>query len=481
MRELSPIDTKEFSGERLRHMYASIGGSGPRFSLGVDPQPPASSFAQIIVQTTDPEVTDQYVNDIRAAAAARIPGARIIPRKLALGPPIDAPLGIRVYGFGYKDPGFGDELSLRRAAAQVAAVFEKLDGIWDVHDTWREYGYEVEVQIDEDRASLAGVSNASVAKTLNAYLSGHLLTVFREGDHTVPVYLRLPRGERGQFEDDRTYFVEGESGKVPLDSVARSVPRRTTILIERKDMNRMIEVRARVEPGVLANDKLAEVLPAIDRVSDAWPPGLRYEVGGEMEETADNSVDLATAFGVGVLLIILLLIVNYNSFAKPLIVLLTVPLGAIGALMGLFITGNALGFMPMLGLVALAGIVVNTGILYIEFADELIRQRVLERRGVAGPGEKSCNGLTRAAFHETLAEAGRLRLLPISITVGTTVGGLIPLVLFGGPMWEGMAYLMIFGLLVATVLTLVVVPVFYAALVEWFGVTLVQVEPPGDS
>jgi multidrug efflux pump subunit AcrB len=200
-----------------------------------------------------------------------------------------------------------------------------------------------------------------------------------------------------------------------------------------------------------------------------------------MEETADNSVDLATAFGVGVLLIILLLIVNYNSFAKPLVVLLTVPLGAIGALLGLFVTGNALGFMPMLGLVALAGIVVNTGILYIEFADDLIRQRVLERRGVAGPGEKSCNGLTRTAFHEALAEAGRLRVLPISITVGTTVGGLIPLVLFGGPMWEGLAYLMIFGLLVATVLTLVVVPVFYAVLVEWFGVTLVQVDAPGDA
>ena len=117
----------------------------------------------------------------------------------------------------------------------------------------------------------------------------------------------------------------------------------------------------------------------------------------------------------------------------------------------------------------------NTGILYIEFADDLIRQRVLDGRGLASPGEKSCNGLTRTAFHETLAEAGRLRLLPICITVGTTVGGLIPLVLFGGPMWEGMSYLMIFGLLVATVLTLIVVPVFYAVLVEWFGVTLVQV------
>ena len=189
-----------------------------------------------------------------------------------------------------------------------------------------------------------------------------------------------------------------------------------------------------------------------------------------------SAVLMAMAFGAGIILIVLCLIVQYNSFVKPLVILMTVPMGAVGAFLGLYVTDNALGFMPMLGLVSLAGIVVNSGILYLEFADSLILEKLQNKQGLAPAGEKSCNGLQRAVFRQCLMDAGKLRLLPIFLTASTTVGGLLPLALFGGPLWEAMAWLMIFGLIVATALTLVVLPVIYAAFVEYLGVTLVRME-----
>ncbi|MCD4824713.1 MAG: efflux RND transporter permease subunit [Phycisphaerae bacterium] len=474
LRDLSPIQRDGKSVERLRSYYASIGGSGPRFALGVSPSPQQSNFAQIIVRTTDPLLTDKYVADVHAAAKKAVPGARVIPRKLALGPPTDSPIAIRIFGSSSTNPGFADEAELRQQAAKFKKLLASLDGTWDIHDVWGDLGYQLDIDIDNDKANLAGVTNASVANSFSAYYSGHYLTTYREVDHTIPVYFRLPPDERDRIHDSRTIFVEGITGKLPVDSVADTKPRRTTTRIERRDKNRMIEVRANVESGILANDVLTGAMPKIHELADSMPPGYYYEIGGEQENSNDAKGEIVTSFGVGIVLIALCLIIQYNSFVKPFVVLLTVPMGAIGAFFGLWITGNPLGFMPMLGLVALTGIVINSGILYVEFADTLIRQKLLAGEGLAKPGEKSCNGLNRRTFHQCLSEAGKIRLLPIVLTASTTIGGLFTLI-FAGPLWEGMAYLLIFGLMVATVLTLLVLPTIYATAVEYLGLKAVPI------
>lgn len=479
LREVSPIDVEGIRVERLGRYYTSVGGSGARFALGVNPQPPAPNFAQIIVQTTDALLTDNYVNELKQAFRQNIAKARITASKLSLGPPTDSPIGIRLYGEGYSRPGFADEARLRGAAEELKQVFASVEGLTDIHDEWGLKGYSLDVEIDDVRANLVGVTNASVGKTLNAYYSGHQLTMFREGDHLVPVYLRLPRTDRQSLIDPRRVHIEGANDKVPLTSVAKVEHRRTASKIERRDMNRMIEVRADVSKGLLANERFSVLLPRVEAWAKTLPPGYRFEVGGTAEQTIESSGEMMIAFGIGVVLIVLTLVVQYNSFVKPLIILMTVPLGAIGALLGLYLSGNALGFMPMLGLVALSGIVVNAGILFLEFADESIRSRLAKKEGLAGDGERSCNGLTIEAFHQCLMEAGRARLLPITLTVSTTVGGLLPLALVGGPLWEGMAWMLIVGLIVATTLTLLLLPVFYAVCVQTFGMNLVNL-PESD-
>ena len=478
MCECSRGDSETFQGERLDRFYSSVGGSGARFALGVNPEPPASNFAQIIARTTDSSITNEYIADLRRAVESRVAGARIIPRKLALGPPVDSPLAIRITGKGFSEPGFGSEVELRRQAERVKEVFRGLDDVYDVHDDWGERGYQIDVQVDQERARVAGVTSASLAKSLNAYFSGHYLTTFREGDHRVPLYLRLVPEERTKIENERTVFVEGAAGKVPIDAVADVSPRFETTRIQRRERNRVIEARAKVEPGILANDKLAEAMPALNEIERTLPPGFSFEIAGELGETEEAQGEMMLSFGVGLLLIVLCLIVQYNSMAKVLMILMTVPLGAIGAFTGLWLTGNAMGFMPMLGFVSLMGIVVNSGILYIAFAEDLIREKLERGEGLAGPGDRGVNGLTREAFRECLAEAGEARLLPIFLTSCTTIGGLFTLALFGGPMWEGMAWLLIFGLAVGTVLTLLVLPSIYAFFAENLRLRLVRVEPP---
>jgi len=182
------------------------------------------------------------------------------------------------------------------------------------------------------------------------------------------------------------------------------------------------------------------------------------------------------SFGIYLLLIPLLLIIQYNGLFKPFIIVMTLPLALLGAFPGLWITDNAFGFMPQLGLLALFGVVVNAAIIFIEFADRIVREKAL-----ASDGSGPIMGLTVEEFRSCLTEAGELRLPPIAMTTLTTIGGLLPLALAGGPLWEGMSWLMIYGLTVATVLTLLVVPCLYAIFVETFGVDPVKMDLPPDT
>ena len=472
---LSPHKGKE----RLRAMASYVGGGMPRWYLGRNPETGKFNFAEIVVRTTDGLLTGQYTKEIQrivtegdeALGLEPAAGARIIVRQLMMGPVVDAPIGVRIFG-PRLGTGFADVDVMREQADKLGALFKQRDDTWDVYDTWGSDGFQLRVDVDEDRANLAGVTNDGIARTLNAFFSGHKLTTFREEDHLIPVYLRLPPEHRSDLSLLSGAYVEGLWGKVPLDSVATVEVRREPAKIERRFLQRMIEVRARNKAGFRANDIVTDVLASDEfkEWEDDLPPGYWWQVGGELFESMQSKSELALSFSISILAIILLLIIQYNGYSKPLIILATLPLALIGALLGLYVTGNALGFMPQLGLLALFGIVVNTAIIFLEFADDLIRQKI-----EASDGTGPIMGITREEFRECLVKAGEVRLLPIAMTTLTTIGGLLPLGLAGGPLWEGMAWLMIFGLVVATVLTLVVVPALYAIFVETFKVKPIPV------
>ena len=474
IQKLSPYTTE--SGEkveRLRSMRSMIAQGGARWALSVSPAAPGSNTAEVLVRTTSGELTDQMIRDLRRVVDVGddergiepIAGARVTTKRLGMGPSA-APVELRVSGNG-----FADIQELRRITDEVKLMIRDEPGTWDIADSWGVDSFQLSVDVNEERANLSGVSNAAVADTLNAYFSGLRLTTFREGDHQVPVYFRLRPEERQELTELDAAFVEGENGKVPLNSIASFVPTWQPGKIERRDQNRTIKVFAEVEDGLSGNDIVNRVWNSqkMRELRDSLPIGYKIEIGGALEESQDASVQMMTSFGISFLSIVLILVIQYNGWSKTLIVLATLPLSVIGAWFGLWLTDNPLGFMPQLGLLSLFGIVLNTGIIFIEFSDILItrkRDQVVEAGSTDGP----IAGLTVDQFRECLIDAGKQRMLPIFLTAATTIGGLLPLAMSGGPLWEGMAWLMIFGLVVATLLTLYVVPALYAIVVESFGI-----------
>ncbi len=467
--------------ERLRNMRSMIGRGGSRWALTVDPPSPGANVAEILIQTNDPRQTKSLLRDIRRVCnegdsqlgIEPISGARVIPKELALGPPAPA-IEIRVSG-----DGFADTETLRFLANEMKQILDAQPETWDVADSWGIDGYQLLIDVDSEKSSLAGVNRANVADTLSAYFAGLNLTNFRENEHQVPVYFRVKSSQRGDLSVIDEAFVEGANGKIPLNSISTSRQQWQPVKIERRNSNRTIEVTSEVIEGVSGNDVVEKII-ANDRfleLQSNLPDGYRIEVGGASEESAKSTQNMLKSFLMSFLLIVVILVIQYNGWSKTTVILATLPLAIMGAFLGLWATDSLFGFMPQLGLLSLFGIVLNTGIIFIEFADILIERKAREKldgenSNGAGSERQSgpIHGLTKKEFRQCMVEAGKVRMLPIFLTTSTTIGGLVPLALSGGPLWEGMAWLMIFGLMVATLLTLYVVPALYAILIETFRV-----------
>lgn len=476
---------------RLRAMRSLTGGGGSRWALAVSPPSRASNVAQLLVRTTDGKYTAGLIDDIRRVSfegdkrlkLKPIVGARIVPKALSLGPPAE-PVVIRIEG-----QGFADIPKLREISREVASIVCEDPRVWDVNDSWGIDGYEIDLDIDDRKANLARVTNLNIADSLASFFDGAELTKLREGDKETPVYFRIRQEARIRDGDEirrqdrfsvsslTNAFVDGQDKKVPLNSVATLRPRFQPAKIERRNLSRTIEVRAEVENGVMGNDVVGDLMSS-QRMKDLiarLPSGYVIEPGGSFEESKDSAAQMMTSFAISMIAIVLILVVQYNGWSKTLLILSTLPLALVGALFGLWATDNAIGFMPQLGLLSLFGIVLNTGVIFIEFADMLMEEK---RKQANGNGPYS--GLTRDEFRSCLIDAGKQRMLPIFLTTATTVGGLIPLALSGGPLWEGLAWLMIFGLCIATIMTLLVLPALYAMFVESFRVQPLAVESPAN-
>ncbi len=459
IRKLSPYtDAAGNPQERLLNMRTIVGGGGARWYLSWEPEARKPNYAEILIHTTNGKVVHDYAETIRKVTRQGdaqlgiepIVGARVVPIELMLGPPAD-PVVLRVTG-----EGFADIAKLRTATNRVKEIVDAEPDTWDVNDSWGYPIQQLEIDIDTHRASLSGIRNSEIASTLDAYYSGKLLTQYRENEHLIPIYFRLQPDSRRSLGDLVSAHVESDVGKIPLASVADAIPRWKPGMISRRDGNRTIEIRSQVNFGASGNDITNRVFHSeeMDALRAELPPGFRVEIGGALEESKEAQGKMLKSFGMSFMAIIVLLIVQFNSVFRTSIIIATLPLAMAGGLLGLYLTNNAFGFMPQLGVLALFGIVLNAAILFVEFADITLRAR---REENAGRGIQS-----REDFHAAIVSAGEQRLMPIFLTTATTVGGLVPLAIAGGPLWVGMAWLMIAGLTFATLLTLILIPVLYS-------------------
>ena len=442
-------------GKRIRSYTTFVGAGGPRFWLSIEPEQRADNYAQILVHTADKHETAALVDRLKKDLPARIADARVRTQMLETGPPIGVPVQLRLYG--------PETETLRELASRVKATLRSIPGTVDVHDDWGDPVFQMSLNVDAERAAMSGLTHEDVATTVGTGLSGLAVSQVRERDNLIDVVLRLRPSERSRLDDLFSLNVVNTTTGVgtPLRQLASFERQLVTPKVRRHDHERCITVRCDTLPGVLPSEVVAKLQRALsaDAGTDAiaFPQGYRWEFGGEKFEQDKGFKSLSVALVVSFAAIYLALVLQFNSATQPLLVYAAVPFGVVGGLVGLLLFRSTFGFMAFLGVASLAGLIISHVIVLFDFIDEMRHK-----------GEP---------LRKAVVDAGLARLRPVLVTVLATVGGLIPLAMSGGPLWEPMCYVQIVGMLVATVVTLVVVPVLYVIFVEDLHLVRWETEP----
>ncbi|MFD0858626.1 efflux RND transporter permease subunit [Roseovarius aquimarinus] len=433
MREVMPTLTEE-RFDWLEDQATYVGFGGPRFVLSLTPVDPAPSRAVMVVNVDAPANVERAKRELRAHLEGRFSQfeARVTP--MFLGPSDSSILEVQIKG--------PDRAFIYDTAREIEAIIATVPGARDIRQDWENRTARVSVRVDQARARASGVTSADVARSMSAYYSGRPVSEFREGDDVIPIVARGMEGERGDLDRMRTLSVFSASGEaVPLMQVADIELVNGFSRIERENLVRTVTVQGRSsEMG--AEDMAPLIADRLDALRADLPPGHSIEFDGILVQSGEGRAALAANMPLCLAIIVILLIAQFNSLRRPAVILATVPLIVVGVALGLRIFSAPFGFMPILGLLSLAGIILNNAIVLIDRID-----------------------LERAEGHDgdaAIIRAGVRRLRPIVMTTVTTVLGLLPLILSRDPLFYGMAAVMATGLLVGTVLTLGVVPVLYS-------------------
>ncbi len=413
-----------------------IGGFPPRYILNFNPRPIMPESAFMLVNTSSAGIILDMQEKLVAYALEHHPDLRVVAKSIEYGPPIDAPVEVRISGY--------DIDTLRQFADQTKQEMSKLEDVYNIRDNWGTSSKKLLVHINQPRALRGGITSRDIAISLQTRLSGFETTKYREDDELIPVILRSVADDRDDLDRLESLNVYSQLSNVslPLKQVADLELVWQPSKIVRRNRLRTITVRANIRPNYTANAAAVAMTPWLNEQEASWPYGYHYEFGGEIETSAKSQDSIFDKVPLAGLFIVLLLIVQFDSFRRPLIIILTIPLGLIGVAVGLLATGAQLGFMVLLGIVSLSGIVVNNAIVLLD--------RITSERAA---GKDPWDAILDAAIK---------RLRPILLTTVTTIGGLMPLWVGGGELFKPMAITIIFGLFFATALTLGLIPVLYA-------------------
>ncbi|PIE69004.1 MAG: acriflavin resistance protein [Deltaproteobacteria bacterium] len=418
---------------------ALIGRSVPRFYYNITRIPYSPHLAQLIVETRHTNDLTALLEWARNYVTTQLPGVELVARKLEQGPPIGAPVEVRIYGNDLED--------LNTTAAMVAKTLQTINGVTDIRHDLGPGAPTIRFTINDAAASRYGISRANLAQSLYGRTRGLPIGELHMGDDPIPVVIRSSAGENLPVDDLESISVAAPDGRlIPLAQVATLETAWRPAALQHWNSRRVVTVSSQLMEGYTFSGILSQLAPKI-RALDL-PPGVDIGFGGEAEGSGEANTALLKTLPIGLLLLLAVLLAEFNSFRRVLIILVTVPLAAAGVVPGLLIGNQPFGFMSMLGVIALIGIVVNNAIVLLE---------VVEDRRRAG-----------ADIARALEDAVSRRIRPILLTTATTVAGLFPLAISSSTLWLPLASAMISGLLASTLLTLVVIPALYRLLFRSF-------------
>ena len=419
----------------IKNYTSFVGKGAPRFWINNTPVPNADEYAEILVNANSLEDYKKIKTQIELFGYNHFANAEISVKKLDNGPPVKNPVQIRVIG--------NDVKKLTEYAKEIKKALVDTNMVYHIGDDWGVWTQKLVVNINPSLAYHAGVSYNDIASSLQTALTGQDITQFRTNTKTIPITLRSNHALKSSLEtlESTLVFVPASNKSVPLTQVASIDVVWKPPKIVRYDGRHAMTITAQLKKGYTAFDVKEAVDPILKKMK--WKSGYHYEFGGDVESSNEAQGAIADKLPITAMIIILLLIFQFNSYYKVFLILITIPLGIIGVIFGLFITNSYFGFMTYLGIISLIGIVINNAIILIERIDYELE-------------------VTKLSPQDAIIEATQRRLRPILLTTMTTIGGLIPLWISGGPLWEPMAIAIIFGLAFSTVLTLGVLPIFYA-------------------
>lgn len=425
-------------GKDVVNLSSFIGIGPESYALGYRRGENNSSYAHLLVNTASGDVNQRVIDGLNNFALEHLPNAEVKARRLAGGGG-GIPIELRIFG--------PSAAELYRIGDRAKKKLLSIPGSSGVSDNWGPRLKKFVVNIRQNELRLAGLTNQGVAQSLQTVLTGFQTGEFREHDQSVPITMRADDATEFGVEDIRNLAIVSSSTRtsVPLSQVASvdlawQYPR-----IRRRDLQRMFAVTSYLQGGFTASDLTPELITFIKEDMKNWPPGYSYELGGESENSNEGMKSVSDKLPLGFGIILFLLVFQFNSLRKTSIVLATVPLGVVGVILGLHAFRSYFGFFGFLGIISLSGIVINNAIVLLD------RIRIEIEDHDMGP-------------NEAILAACRHRMRPIVLTTLTTTIGLVPLYLGGGAIWEPMAVSIMAGLLFATLITLVFVPVLYSLL-----------------
>jgi multidrug efflux pump subunit AcrB len=428
---------------------AYVGQGSPRFWLGLNPQLPNESFAEIVIVAKDVASRERIKTRIeKAVHAGALSEARVRVDRFNFGPPVGFPVQFRVIG--------PDTPKVREIAYKVRDVVRGNHNVIDPHLDWNEQTPALKLVVNQDRARALGLTPQDVSQALAMLISGAPVTTVRDGIEKVEVVARAVAAERLDLAHVGDLTITSRNGvAVPLSQIAKVEYTHEEPILWRRNRDMAITVRGDVVDGVQAPDVSNAIWSKLQPIRDSLEPGYRMEMGGAIEESVKGNASIYVLFPLMVIVMLTLLMIQLQSFSRLLLVFLTAPLGVVGASLGLNVAGQPFGFVALLGLIALAGMIMRNAVILVDQIETDVH-----------------HGLTR---REAIVEATVRRARPVVLTALAAILAMIPL--SRSAFWGPMAITIMGGLFVATFLTLLYLPGLYAL---WFRNSLDE-KGPGES
>jgi len=430
--------TKIQDDPRIAYYTYHVGEGAPRFVLSFNPTFNKSNFAEFIIVAKDLNARNELRAEVNALANKEFSNVQVHAKLINVGPSSDYPVMLRVKGY--------DHEQVREIAHKVATVMEAHPGTEGVNLNWAEKSKSMHLEIDQDKARKLGITSQALATSLQTQLSGSNTAEFRENDKTVGMVFRFDTQDRNDPSRMKDLNIHIGNGKyVPLDQIAKISFEAEDGLIYRRDLKPMIVVQAETKTGFKGDSVTEQVYNDLADLRASLPFGYSIEYDGPKESSVESSGYIFQTIPAMVIVIMILLMIQLQNIVKMIMTLLTAPLGIIGVSLGLFLTGNPMGFVAQLGVLALSGIIMRNSVILMDQIDQ---------HHAAGE-----------PLWDAIIDSAIIRFRPIMLTAAAAIFGMLPLV--SSVFWGPMAVAIASGLFGATILTLIVLPVMYAA---WYRV-----------